>query len=317
MALRRGRPPKYDQGVILEFLKSHADEIFHTIEGKITIAVKSNNIWNELASSDEAAELGLNLTGHKLYTYVVNNQGDFRRSFIESRYVEQVVSPPALNESLQNSTVNSSLNESRETSCDADINIMSIPQTEFGNIIERRIVNGRPDRRGDRQQRDIYRLVSYRWPGVINEWYRRHNPDSTCSFKFDNHWLCENFTGVMKGRCSCDIEYKGEIDNFLSNNVLITNSITVKITGRKCGIDYLRGDKRKDMAKKMVDQNKLPSVMEALDAENVRKNYEIQLHCTVQGFYPMQKVNISADSILTNAHFVLYNYYLSMTTKKK
>lgn len=75
---KKGRPAKYNQENMISFLESHADELFEKDKnGKIVVVVKSNTVWDRLAKSPEAMNINTDLSGPKLYCYVVNNQGNF------------------------------------------------------------------------------------------------------------------------------------------------------------------------------------------------------------------------------------------------
>lgn len=263
----RGRPPKYNQQQMLSFLQSHVEELFEKDEdGKTVVAKKSSPVWCQLAQSREAALIHKDLNEGKLYCYVVNNQGNFRSNFIASQDSDEN-NIPADDKSLSDDD-NDTADSSIDVSTDSVITVMSIPQVEFGKLLNRTIYYSKNE---NEARREYYRFRPFQWEGVINDYYRQKNPQSTCSFKFKNHWLNNDYSGRIIGKCKCGIEYEGCILNFLSENVLITNTIVLKKTGEKCGVDYLRGEKRKTIAQEMVESNRLPAVMEALQADEVKK----------------------------------------------
>lgn len=245
----RGRKRKYDYDIIKTCLVEHQEELFFRNNGQLKLREKNNEVWKRLSYILNIADLN----PRNLYDFVANNRSNFRNEYEDSH---QILNESEYEVSLNNSNVMSdqSLNDSiplEHTAC------MSIPESEFKNLVWRQSVTMESEK-GHEKKREVWRLKKFQWEPVINKHYRQNNLDSTCSFKFSNHWLNENFTGVMKGKCNSGTEYEGFINNFMSETTIIMNTTVKKPTGKKCGVDYLRGQERVNLGKKMVKTNEQP-----------------------------------------------------------
>ena len=244
---KRGRQKKYDDVEVANILNKYLNSIFH---------LKIDNTIGVTSKTEDCR-------GHKIYCYVSNNVGNFRKNYEEMHAKENI--DQSYDETFDLSK--SSVSENNVTLEETNVTF-SVDREEFHKILERCVYKCKDSNSGTRE---YFSFKPYNWTSFMNRKIREAVVGLTCVYYDKRHNLNEDHTGNFNGTCKCQSTVQGYIHNFMASNVLISCTIVKGNEDLSCGKEYLRGEERFKIGKPFFDSNLHPSVYRNEKAADLKK----------------------------------------------